>query len=102
MIYTLTLFDIIPDKIQLYRQYSKEVGKLIPNVGAMVVCSGWHRKTLRGEEARHFFIVVEFPTEEALDYFLNAPAHRHIHDLREQSTTNYMWKVLSLGTLYAG
>ena len=93
MLYTLNLFDIIPEKARLYRRYSIEAGKLIFGVNGRVVCSGWHSRTLRGEEIRTHLIVVEFPDEKALDFFLNDPAHHAIHEMRENSTTNYIWKI---------
>ena len=93
MIYTLNLFDILPEKAHLYRQYSREAGRVILGLGGRVICSGWHDTTLRGEETRAHFIVVEFPTQEAFELFLGSPEHRDMHQLREDSTVNYIWKV---------
>src|SRR6476646_5997592 len=93
MIYTLNLFDILPDKVQLYRRYSIEAGKVIFGMNGKVVSSGWHPTTLRGEETRHYFIIVEFPDMEALEFFLNDPAHHDMHEMRENSTENYIWKI---------
>ncbi len=93
MLYTLNLFDIIPEKAQMYRKYSIAAAKIIFGSGGRVVSSGWHPKTLKGEETRSYFIIVEFPDKEALDFFLHDPKHQAMHELREQSTTNYIWKI---------
>jgi len=93
MIYTLNLFDIRTGKIELYREYSLEAGRVISSLNGKPICSGWHSKTLRGNEFREYFIVVEFPSQEALDSFLYDPRNAKMHKLREVSTENYIWKV---------
>ncbi len=93
MIYTLNLFDIRPENIDLYRQYSREAGRVIAALGGQVICSGWHPKTLRGEMMRSFFIVVAFPSHEAFMTFLNDPQYKEMHTWRDASTENYIWKL---------
>ncbi len=76
----------------MYRQYSIEAGRIIFGLGGKVLCSGWHPTTLKGEETRSYLIVVEFPNLEALHEFLYKPEHATTHQLRENSTHNYIWK----------
>jgi uncharacterized protein (DUF1330 family) len=92
-IYTLNLFDITPSRDKVYREYSRAAGKVISSLNGSVICSGWHPTTLRGEDTRSYFIVVEFPDREAFDLFLNSPLHASMHALRENSTENYIWKI---------
>lgn len=92
-IYTFNLFDIIPDKLQLYRQYSIQAGKVIFSLGGKVVCSGWHPSTLRGDTTRGYFIIVEFPSLSTVESFLHDPQNEAIHQMREESTENYIWKI---------
>ena len=92
--YTLNLFDILPGKEAMYRKYSVEAGRIIFALGGKVLCSGWHPTTLRGEETRSYLIVVEFPTLEAVHQFLYKPEHAAVHKLREDSTDNYIWKIM--------
>ncbi len=91
--YALNLFDILPGKESTYRQYSIEAGRIIFGLGGKVICSGWHPKTLRGDEMRSHFILVEFPSEDVFRFFLESPDHQSTHQLREDSTTNYIWKL---------
>lgn len=91
--YTLNLFDIIPGKESIYRQYSKEAGRVINSLSGKVVISGWHPTTLHGDETRSYLIVVEFPDMNAVESFLYDPKHFAMHQLRKTSTENYIWKI---------
>ncbi len=93
MVYALNLFDIKPGQVSLYRQYASEAGRVIFGLGGRVICSGWHPRTVKGEEIRSYLIVVEFPDREAYEFFLNHSEHEVMHRLREESTCNYIWKV---------
>jgi uncharacterized protein (DUF1330 family) len=98
-IYTLNLFDIIPGKESRYRQYSKEAGRVINSLGGKVVTSGWHPTTLHGDDTRNYLIVVEFPDINVVESFLYDPKHIALHQLRETSTENYIWKIFELWDL---
>lgn len=99
MVYTLNLFDIRPESLDLYRQYSREAGQSIAALGGQVTCSGWHPHTLRGEELRSYFIIVAFPSHETFATFLNDPQYEAMHALREASTENYIWKLFEIWDL---
>jgi uncharacterized protein (DUF1330 family) len=92
-VYTLNLFDIIPGKEAIYRQYSKEAGRVINSLGGKVVTSGWHPTTLLGDDNKNFLIVVEFPDMSAVESFLHDSKNAAMHQLRETSTENYIWKI---------
>jgi uncharacterized protein (DUF1330 family) len=42
-------------------------------------------------EPRKIMILVEWPSQEAFDAFLEDPDHKDLHPLREGGTENYLW-----------
>ena len=57
-------------------------------------------------ERRKVMILVEWPSREAFDAFLDDPEHRDLHPLREGGTENYLWwtyeRLEDLRPLYCG
>jgi uncharacterized protein (DUF1330 family) len=81
-LYALNLFDLADN--DLYRRYSRRsawaVGKLVGAEGGDP-----------GTEPRTAMILVEWPSREAFDAFLNDPDNQDLHPLREGGTENYLW-----------
>jgi uncharacterized protein (DUF1330 family) len=97
MIYALNLFNLIPGKEDVYRDYSVKAGQLIYGLGGRVVCSG-HQPALHLKTdgiKRNQFIVVEFPSENAFDRFYTPTENQAIHQLREASTRDYIWTLFN-------
>ena len=75
-----------------YREYSIKAGKIIYGKGGRVVSSGWNPiRKLHGDKTRKHMIVVEFPSEQIFQDFLDEAETQNIHLLRENSTTDYIW-----------
>jgi len=75
-----------------YREYSIKAGKIIYGKGGRVVSSGWNPiRKLHGDKTRKHMIVVEFPSEQIFQDFLDEAETKNIHLLRENSTTDYIW-----------
>ena len=75
-----------------YREYSIKAGKIIYGKGGRVVSSGWNPiRKLHGDKTRKYMIVVEFPSEQIFQDFLDEAETKNIHLLRENSTTDYIW-----------
>ena len=91
-LYALNLFDLANN--DLYRRYSRRSAEAVGKHGGRVVALG----KLAGEEGgepgtppRTAMILVEWPSREAFQAFLNDPEHKDLHPLREGGTRNYLW-----------
>lgn len=90
-LYALNLFDLADN--DLYRRYSRRSAEAVGKHGGKVVVLG----KLAGEEGdagtppRAAMILVEWPSREAFDAFLEDPDHADLHPLREGGTRNYLW-----------
>jgi pimeloyl-ACP methyl ester carboxylesterase len=92
MLYALNLFNFIPGKEDQYRRYSMLAGKIIYGLGGRVIAAGHTPlRYLHGDVERRQMIVVEFPSEEAFQKFLEEAERQHIHELREGATRDYIW-----------
>ena len=92
MIYALNLFNLIMGKEDLYRMYSARAGKIIKEVSGRIVNSGYKPiRHLAEDTTRSYFIVVEFPSEEAFEHFYQEAQAQNLHKLREESTSDYIW-----------
>ena len=92
MVYALNVFNLLPEKENDYREYSIKAGKIIYSKGGKVISSGW--KPIRnnhGNIQREYMIVVEFPSEEIFQEFIDEAEKDNIHPLREESTKDYIW-----------
>jgi uncharacterized protein (DUF1330 family) len=106
-LYALNLFDLADN--DLYRQYSRRsvaaVGKHCGKVVALGRLDGVV-ETEPGVEPRTVMVLVEWPSREAFDAFLEDPEHDDLHPLRENGTRNYLWwtyeRLEDLRPLFAG
>ncbi len=90
-VYALNLFDLADN--DLYRQYSRRSVDAIGKHGVRIVALGKLTGSLiaGNAEPRQAMILVEWPSQEALDAFLTDPEHEDLHPLREDGTRNYLW-----------
>ena len=92
MVYALNVFNLLPGKEDQYRDYSVKAGRIIYGKGGKVVASGWNpRRRLHEDQSRDYLIVVEFPSEEVFQEFLDEADRQEIHELRETACTDYIW-----------
>lgn len=91
-VFALNVFNLLPGMEDQYRDYSVKAGKIIYGFGGRVVASGWQpiRRMHEDRERRHF-IVVEFPSEEVFQQFVDEAERARIHDLREDACSDYIW-----------
>jgi uncharacterized protein (DUF1330 family) len=91
-LYALNLFDLAEN--DLYRQYSRRSVGAVEKHGGRVVALGKLDGVAGGDtsvEPRRVMILVEWPSREAFDAFLEDPEHEDLHPLREGGTRNYLW-----------
>ncbi len=89
-LYALNLFDLAEN--DLYRRYSRRSPEAVAKHGGRVIALGRLEDALAGEaEPRKVMILVEWPSREAFDAFLDDPEHADLHPLREGGTENYLW-----------
>ena len=92
MVYALNIFNLFSSKENLYKEYSIKAGKIIYGKGGKVISSGWKPiRKLHGDIERRYMIVVEFPSKEVFQDFLDEAETQNIHQLRENSTKDYIW-----------
>ena len=92
MIYALNLFNLKPGKENDYRDYSVKAGRIIFGLGGKVVSAGTGPlREMHGDTIRRQLIVVEFPSLEVFEQFIDEAESQNIHHLRENSTTDYIW-----------
>ena len=91
-LYALNLFDLVDN--ELYREYSRRSVAAVNKHGGKVVALGQLDdvvQTQPGVEPRTVMVLVEWPSREAFDAFLEDPEHDDLHPLREDGTRNYLW-----------
>ncbi len=92
MLYALNLFNLVAGRENDYRAYTARAGRIIFGVGGRVVSAGLGPiRRLHDDRERRHMIVVEFPNEEAFQKFFDEAERQGIHQLREASTTDYIW-----------
>ena len=92
MIYALNVFNLIAGKENEYRDYSVQAGKIIYGLGGKVISAGeGPLREMHGDRTRRQMIVVEFPSLEVFEQFIDEAESRNIHALRENSTSDYIW-----------
>ena len=92
MVYALNVFNLVSGKEDLYREYSVKAGKIIYSKGGKVLSSAWNPiRKMKGDIERRYMIVVEFPSKEVFQEFLNDAEAENIHQLRENATKDYIW-----------
>lgn len=90
-LYALNLFDLADN--DSYRQYSRRSPEAVAKYDGKVVALGKLGQALSGSdvEPRTAMILVEWPSSEAFQGFLDDPENEDLHPLREDGTRNYLW-----------
>jgi len=89
-LYALNLFDLAGN--DHYRRYSRRSPEAVAKHGGRVVALGRLENALAGDtEPRGVMILVEWPSQQAFQDFLDDPELADLHPLREDGTRNYLW-----------
>jgi uncharacterized protein (DUF1330 family) len=91
-LYALNLFDLADN--DLYLQYSRRSVGAVSKHGGRVVALGQLSGVQEGEpgvEPRQAMVLVEWPSRDSFQAFLEDPEHADLHPLREDGTRNYLW-----------
>lgn len=90
-IYALNLFDLASNN--LYRQYSRRSSEAVGKHGGRVIALGKLSAEVAstGGRPRQAMVLVEWPSAEAFDAFIQDPDNAELHPLREDGTRNYLW-----------
>jgi uncharacterized protein (DUF1330 family) len=91
-VYALNLFDLAANDD--YAAYSRRSRQAVEKQGGRVVALGRHTAQPVGQgdtPPRQVMIVVEWPSQEAFQAFLDDPENEDLHPLREGGTQNYIW-----------
>src|SRR5215210_5665852 len=89
-LFALNLFDLAGN--DHYRRYSRRSPEAVAKHGGRVVTLGRLDDALAGDaEPRSVMILVEWPSREAFQAFLDDPELEDLHPLREKGTRNYLW-----------
>ncbi len=91
-LYALNLFDLADN--DSYRQYSRRSVDAVGRHGGRVVALGRLSGVQKGEpnvEPRRVMVLVEWPSRDSFQSFLDDPEHADLHPLREDGTRNYLW-----------
>ena len=89
-LYALNLFDLAENDLHL--RYSRRSPGAVGKHGGRVVALGQLNDDLAGDaEPRSVMILVEWPSREAFQAFLDDPELEDLHPLREKGTRNYLW-----------
>ena len=84
-LYALNLFDVAGN--DSYRQYSRRSAEAVGKHGGRVVALGRLNGVQEGEldtEPRKAMVLVEWPSQEAFQAFLDDPEHADLHHLHEE------------------
>ena len=103
----MNLFDLADN--DLYRQYSRRSPAAVAKYGGKVVALGKLDSSLLDDpdtSPRRAMVLVEWPSQEAFQGFLDDPENEDLHPLREDGTRNYLWwtyeKLEDLRPLFQG
>jgi uncharacterized protein (DUF1330 family) len=93
-LYALNLFDLAPNDD--YRAYSRRSADAVGKHGGRVVALGRLagaaiRSPPPDTEPRQVMVLVEWPSQEAFDAFVEDPENEDLHPLREGGTERYLW-----------
>ncbi|HLL40151.1 MAG TPA: DUF1330 domain-containing protein [Rubrobacteraceae bacterium] len=89
-LYALNLFDLNDN--DSYLRYSRRSVKAVGKHGGRVVALGRLSGSQEGDvEPRGVMVLVEWPSREAFQAFVDDPEHADLHPLREDGTRNYLW-----------
>jgi uncharacterized protein (DUF1330 family) len=91
-LYALNLFNLAEN--DLYRQYSRRSVNAVGKHGGRVVALGkldGVQQSQPGVQPRTAMVLVEWPSQESFQAFLEDPEHVNLHPLREEGTQDYLW-----------
>jgi uncharacterized protein (DUF1330 family) len=91
-LYALNLFDLNDN--DSYLQYSRRSVKAVGKHGGRVVALGrlsGVQESEPGVEPRGVMVLVEWPSYDSFQAFVDDPDHADLHRLREDGTRNYLW-----------
>ena len=92
-LYALNLFDLADN--QDYLAYSRRSAAAVGKHGGRVAALGRldeHAPVEVGDTPpRQVMVLVEWPSREAFQAFLDDPGHADLHPLRENGTESYLW-----------
>lgn len=91
-LYALNLFDLADN--DSYLRYSRRSPGAVAKYGGKVVALGKLDEALQSDpdvEPRQAMVLVEWPSQEAFQGFLDDPDNEDLHPLREDGTLNYLW-----------
>jgi len=84
-VYIVNAYNI--HDFETYKKYPPLVAPLLVKYGAKILAMDMHPKAFEGI-AKTMNVIIEFPSEEAVDKFYNDPAYQSIIGLRQRSTSN--------------
>ena len=90
-LYALNLFDLADN--DSYRRYSRRSPEAVAKYDGEVVALGKLDESLDDSDVppRTAMVLVEWPSREAFQGFLDDPENADLHSLREDGTRNYLW-----------
>jgi uncharacterized protein (DUF1330 family) len=92
-LYALNLFDLADNED--YLEYSRHSVAAVQRYGGRVTALGKLSQDapvqLGDTLPRQALVLVEWPSREAFQAFLDDPEHAGLHPLRENGTTRYLW-----------
>lgn len=91
-LYALNLFDLADN--DSYRQYSKRSPAAVGKYDGKIIALGKLDEDLDANPnvpPRTAMVLVEWPSHEAFQGFLDDPENADLHPLREDGTRNYLW-----------
>jgi uncharacterized protein (DUF1330 family) len=89
-LYALNLFDLAEN--DLYRRYSRHSPEAVAKHGGRVPALGRLNDLACARAApRSVMILVEWPSREAFQDFLDDPELADLHPLRQEGTRDHLW-----------
>jgi uncharacterized protein (DUF1330 family) len=92
-LYALNLFDLADndDYLAYSRRSVEAVGRHGGTVAALGQLDPEAPVAVGDTPPRQAMVLVEWPSREAFQAFLDDPGHADLHPLRENGTRNYVW-----------
>jgi uncharacterized protein (DUF1330 family) len=91
-VYALNLFDI--SSKEEYIAYSRHSTREVQAHGGRLIALGKFRAAQTGDiEPRQVMILVEWPSMDAFESYVNDPGLSDVHSHRENGTSRYIWHV---------
>ncbi len=92
-LYALNLFDLADNDD--YLEYSRHSAAAVGRYGGQVCALGKLAEDAPVQQGdtppRQALVLVEWPSREAFQAFLDDPENAHLHPLRENGTRRYLW-----------